>query len=440
MFNFKIKSMFSNFFIQHCKTVCIWLFATVSFIQVNAQGGAAYGQLRSMTDFQPNIPMPSAPSAVGTGSSSSSSTYQMTKADYDRAYSEFLNETGNKINDKGVKFFNEKNYAKALRSFEKALKYLPGNAVIKKNIENTKNQLAYEKAAKERERYNEEMRKYNEKKQKELEEYNRKTCEKEISKAIAEIARTKKQISIIQTQLRSYNKELHNNSSEFEKWGKLSEEAYNNTISNSKDYIAQMFIKYGLLNALNPEVKMKLYGTLQKYLKSGNPAVQQWLLKQCTANNVDKEVMEGIVNGVLAGKDIAEMLTSDKPTLQKQLNGLLFINSFFESAQLVNYEQLLGEKFPGAPGDYFEQAKMIGETYCDLVSQCLSWYNINKLNNRTEVIAENVQVLSNNMQFQQKKLDCLQQCLENAVHNKTSKNCVNNCSGVSRLSSPVPAL
>lgn len=432
--------MSATIFLQHFKTAFILSFATVAVIQVNAQGGSAYGQLRSMTDFQPNIPMPSNPSAVGSGSSASSTTYQMTKADYDRAYSEFLNETGNKINDKGVKFFNEKNYVKALRSFEKALKYLPDNAVIKKNIENTRNQIAYEKAAKERERYNEEMRKYNEKKRKELEDYNRKTCEKEISKAITEIAKTKKQISIIQTHLRSYNKELHNNAGEFEKWGKLSEEALNNTISNSKEYVLTMFLKYGLLNALDPEMKIKAYSTLQKYLKSGNPAIQQWLLKQCTINNVDKDVMEGIVNGVLASKDIADLLTSDKPTLQKQMNALLLINSIFEGAKLVDYGILFGDKYPGAPGDYFDQAKMIGETYCDLVSQCLSWYNINKLNDRTEVIGENVRILSTNMQCQQKKLECLQQCLENAVNNKTSKNCVNNCSGVSRLSSPVPPL
>ncbi len=431
--------MSANFILQYCKTVCILSFALTSTMQANAQGGSAYGQLRSMTDFQPNIPMPSAPSAVGTGSSSST-TYQMTKADYDRAYSEFLNETGNKINDKGVKFFNAKNYEKALRYFERAQKYLPNNSVITKNIENTKDQLAYIKDEKERARYNEEMRKYNEKKQKELEEYNRKISEQEISKAITEIAKTKKQINIIQSHLRNYTKELHNNTGEFEKWGKLSEDAYNNTIENSKEYIGQMFIKYALLNALKPEVKKDIYGKLQSYLQSKNPAVRQWFLKECQANNVDVDVMEGIVNGVMADKDIADMLTSDKPTLQKQLNGILFINSFFESAKLVNYEKLLGEKFPGTPGDYFEQAKMIGETYCDLVSQCLSWYNINKLNERTEVIGDNVKMLSNNMQFQQKKLDCLQQCLENAVQNKTSKNCVNNCSGVSRLSSPVPPL
>ncbi len=407
------------------------------FLIAKTQGGA-YGQLRSMTDYNPNIPMPSAPTPVNV---QSATTQQMTQADYNRAYTSYLNETANKINNKGVKFYNEKKFDKALRYFDKALKYLPNSSTIKKNIENTQQQLAYEKSVKEQEEYKEKMRLYNEKKQKELERYNRDIAEKEISAAIDEIKKTKKQVAFIQQQLRSYSKELHNNNAEFEKWSAVTEDAYNNTIKNSKQYVANMFVKYGLLNALDPAKKIEVYNKFNKLLQSTNPNVQQWILKECKANNVDLEVMKGFVNGVCAGNDMLDILNNrDKPFGEQALNAILFVNSCFEGMEWVNYENLLVGKFKGTPAEYIEQAKMIGETYCDLGAQCYSWYNIKKLNNRTDEMAEKIKLLSNNMKFQETKMNCLQQCLNNAVNGNTKKNCVNNCSGQSRFSSPVPKL
>ncbi|MDE3143014.1 MAG: hypothetical protein KGL19_02585 [Bacteroidota bacterium] len=419
---------------------CLAIFIHFNIV-ANAQGGTAYGQLRSMTDYNPNIPEVPKPSCADCVTSApSATTYHMTQADYNVAYGSFINETGNNINEKGVEFFNKKDYAKALRYFIKAAKYLPDNAVIQKNIANAKQQIEYQKSEKERIAYAAALKKYNEQKQKELERYNRDIAEKEISAAIDEIAKTKKQIAFIQLQLRNYSKELNNNRSEFEKWGATVDEAYQNTISNSKEYIAQMFIKYGLLKALDPENKKAAYNFFSKYLHSSNPKVQQWIIKECNANNVNIKVMEGIVNGVNADKDIADFLTSNKPQLQQNLNALLFINGFFESAELVDYDGLLGKKFPGVPGDYFEQAKMIGETYSDLAAQCLSWYSINRLSDRNNEIAEKVQILSANMKFQEQKMECLHTCLESSVKGKTSKYCVSSCTGKSRFSSPVPAL
>jgi tetratricopeptide (TPR) repeat protein len=425
----------------------------------------AFGQLVTWSGGAtvniPSVPEPTCegcPSSGGNNggrtsgtNTSSSTTYQMTAADYNNQYSSFINEQGNKENDKGVESFKDGDYRKALRQFRRALKYLPNSSTIKQNIANAEDRLDEAKREKERvaerakeeeaiRKLNEENRKANEKYQQEVERHNRDVAEKEISAAIEEIGKTKQQITSIQLQLKMYSKDLKNNEAEFEKWAKTADDAFQNTLKVSKEYSLQMFIKYGLMNALKPEVKIAYFNKFGKFLASADPEIQKWVLTQVTSNGVRVDIMQDVINYVNLGKDMAGLLVGSPNQVKENLNALLFINSFFETTKMVDYKGLMGKFFPGTPGSFFTQAKLIGEVYSDLAVNLCSWYTMNRVEDNNNEIAEKIRSLSYSMESQQHKMDCLHTCLENAVKSEGSPYCVNGCSGKTRFTSPVPPL
>jgi hypothetical protein len=80
-------------------------------------------------------------SSSGNGGGSEVSTYDPVAA---------LHTEGHYLNEAGIKYYNEKNWAKAVEYFENAVRKWPENKILQKNLENAKDALRQEIAEKER--------------------------------------------------------------------------------------------------------------------------------------------------------------------------------------------------------------------------------------------------------------------------------------------------
>lgn len=149
---------------------------------------------------------------------------------------------------------------------------------------------------------------------------------------------------------------------------------------------------------------------------------------------------QDVADRLAMGLDIGEMLTKDKQEAGTTLRILMLINGMFETAHISSYETLIKEKelpfgLDKLPGEYFEQAKMIGTVIASLESTAYSWFHIRKLNASNEEMAQKVALYSAGMEQRMKEIDCLEKCIK-----RNSANCLEECTGKTKLSTPPPPL
>lgn len=251
------------------------------------------------------------------------------------------------------------------------------------------------------------------------------------------IAAVQRNIAGIQNALRAYSRTLHGNKTEFEKWASTVDEAYNDVLSNSQEYVLQMFIKYNLFGALERNVQKSAYSKLGAYLGSKDPSVQKWLLNQIRREQIQLNRLHKVVDvGNLSG-DFASLLKDGQDETKKNMETLLFVNSLLETGEIVKYAELLKSSkiFRELPGEYFSQAKMIGETYANLSAIVYSWYSIHQLTGDVEKYDREIKSLSYRMRHAMKEMQCLNGCLENPY-----AKCLDRCAGKTGLSKPPPLL
>lgn len=254
----------------------------------------------------------------------------------------------------------------------------------------------------------------------------------QINKRIEEIQRY---IAGIQTLLRGYSRTLHGNRTEFEKWESTVNQAYNEVIDSSKEYVMQMFLKYNLFGALERSAQKSLYSKLGAYLGSDDPTVSKWLLEKIRVDQIQFSRLKKVVDvGNLSG-DFASLISGDRKETKKNLDALLFVNSLLETGEIVKYKPILEKSriFRALPGEYFTQAKMIGETYANLSAIAYSWYSIDKLTNDLARYDREINSLGYRMRRAMKEMECLKGCLE-----LPTDRCMDRCAGKTSLSKPPP--
>ena len=254
----------------------------------------------------------------------------------------------------------------------------------------------------------------------------------QIQKRIDELQR---RITGIQYQLRTYSKALYADQTEFKKWGDTVSESYDEVIDSSKEYVMQMFLKYNLLGALEKNVQKSVYGQLKNYVNADDPAIRKWLLEESASRQIPIDHLKKIVDvGNLSG-DFAPLMTGDGEKPKKNLDSLLFVNSLLETGEIVKYKEMLNTSkiFKSLPGEYFEQAKMIGVAYANLCAIGYSWYSINSLTKDVEHYSRKIDSLKYGMRKTLEEMKCLKSCLE-----MPTDRCMDTCSGKTRLSTPPP--
>jgi len=347
---------------------------------------------------------------------------------------------------KGVKAFNQRNWDDAVRFLKKAARKDPNNgnyrSLLQQAVSNLQNEQQQNKELQDRiKRQDEERKRQDEEIQrKESERLEKERREQEaIKQKLVEAEETilsfKKDIKIAQGQLKNYTKALTNNNSELEKWGKTVDDSYNNVLENSKGYLAGMFIKYNLMGGLKRQFQKDVFKKMGNLMNSSNPEIQKWLAREMKAVDVKADRIQDVIDRVSLGGDLAEILASDKEKAGSNLKVLLFLNGVLETSHLSQYETLMKETLGAMPGEYFEQAKMIGETYADLAAICYSWFSIRKLNADNNEMANKVNILSIGVEQRMKEIDCLERCMK-----KYTDRCLENCTGKTKWSTPPPPL
>lgn len=399
----------------------------------------ALGQLESWAGQSVSSVYVPSPSYSGSGNNY--------RVPFQKTYEQKQAEAANHY-QKAMKELSEKNWEAAVRLLQKASRKDPYN-------NNYKNKLAEAEQALERERqankdYQERLKREAER-QKQTEERLRKIEEQrlenerqyqaqikaKIEEAKDMISSFKKDIKYAQGHLKNYTKALQNNTGEIEKWASEIDKAYENTLENSKGYLAGMFIKYNMLQGiLKRSYTEALYKRTGNLWKSSNPEIQKWFAKQLKEMDVRIDEVQDVADRVTLGGDLAELLSSDKEQAGKNLKILMFLNGVFETAHVNSYETFMKEALNGSmPGEYFEQAKMIGETYSDIAAMCYSWFKIRKINASNEEMARQISLFSGGMEQRMNEISCLEKCIK-----KYTDNCIGNCTGKTRWSTPPPPL
>lgn len=364
-------------------------------------------------------------------------------------------------NELGNAEYAKKNWEKAVKYFKKALRNMPEDQVIRNNLRYAEEAYARDKKSKadikENEKwqkdYAEKQRKKAEEEQKIADEKKKAALEKQqaLDKAAKELRDQKlkdaedkilalqKNISQIQKSLQVYSKSLHNNTAEFEKWGNTVDVAYKNVIENTKDEITDFMIKYGLLAAFGPATQKLAFSKIRSLIQSNEPLMQKWLVVEAKLKGITPDKVEDLIDKVNAGFELNDLLKGEQTGIKPKLDAMLFVNSLFETFNIYDYKTLMeNKKLFGSTevaGDYFGKAKLIGETYTDLASICYSWFMIDKLTTDNDAFAQKVNILSFNMEYQMKQIDCLKKCMTNYA-----AFCNEKCTGVTRWSTPPPLL
>lgn len=127
----------------------------------------------------------------------------------------------------------------------------------------------------------------------------------------------------------------------------------------------------------------------------------------------------------LAGKggDLTGLLSGDRENAGKSLDALLFINDLLETTKILKW----------GGGVYFQQAKMIGETYADLAAIGYGWHHIRRFTADTEKYNREIKSLAHRMESKVEEMSCLDRCI-----NHYTNKCVDHCAGKTRFSTPPP--
>lgn len=451
-----------------------WLWAVISsVISLQAFAQSAASQLEQAAGRSLNsarIAAPSAPQSVNTYQQSMQQRQEQRAAEKrERSYQE---------NRTGLNLMQQQEWKKAYKALKRAHRLNPYDDNIRINYERAK--AAYERDKERRAEAKEEARqdradaKRDAERQRErekaaraaeeLREQQRKEAAEEAArlareeqkmlakqqqarldsvyrankKAEARIRELKVEIKTIQQQLGVYGQALRNNQADYAMWGDEVDKAYKRVISNTKDEIQDLFIKYGLKLAFSDKTKDLVFGKLQDVLASNSPAFQKWLLMECKLRKISPDKMQDLVDQIKAGKSAYDVYRAEEKGQGSTLNTLLMVNGIFESFNIGDYKDLQeAEKFFGADkviiGDYMSKAKLIGETYTDLAAISWSWFEINRLTATDAEMAEQVSSLSNKMQYKMEQLKCLESCLK-----KYEEACARACVGATRFHTPPP--
>ena len=348
--------------------------------------------------------------------------------------------------DKGLREMNSRNWEEAVRLLKKAVRKDNSNSYYSAKLQEAERALEAERAA---------NKAYQEKKKREEEQYRQQQAEQnrleaariekerreqeaihqKLEDAENTIVAFRKDIKNAQGYMKNYIKALQNNNSELEKWAATTDEAYNNVLNNSKGYLAGMFIKYNLMGCLKGEVQKDVFKKMGNLMHSSNPAIQKWLANQLKNADIRMDKLQDVIDRVSLGGDLAEIIGSDPEKAGYNLKILSFLNGVLETSHITAYETFMKKYLGAMPGEYFEQAKMIGETYSDLAAICYSWYSIRKLNTDNEDMAQKIALLSAGMEQRMHEIECLKDCMKNYTDR-----CLENCTGKTRWSTPPPPL
>jgi hypothetical protein len=410
--------------------------------QLNAQ--RALRQLESWAGTSINsyaVPAPSAPSG------SSNNTY---RNPFVKTYEQKQAEASDHY-QKALKAFNSRDWDDAVRQLNKAVRKDPYNQFYKDKLREAESALARErqqnkeyqdrlKREEEERRKAEEERKRQEQLRLEKERREQEIIKEKLNAAKETVVAFKKDIKYAQGHLKNYTKALASNSGELDKWATELDDMNKKLIDETKSYAASMFIKYALLKGvLKQSYVQALYKRTGNLSNSANPEIQKWFAKELKKMDVRVDQFQRVADILSADTDASLLLLKDEEEAGDNLNILLLMNSLFESAQISKYDNLVKQEMPfgleNMPGEYFEQAKMIGTVVASLGSTAFSWYNIRKLNISNEEMAQKVALYAAGMEQRMKEVDCLEKCIK-----RNSANCLEECTGKTKLSTPPPPL
>jgi hypothetical protein len=247
---------------------------------------------------------------------------------------------------------------------------------------------------------------------------------KSIDMAKARIPDIERSVKGLQTILRQYNASMRGNVSELEIWQETFNAAADNSWKNAREYGLSMFLQYNLLGSLESRVRKDAFGRLDGLINSTDPKIRRWLGQQLKKRNVELDRVKKMVTAGTLGGDLAALLSGDPRDEGKALDALLFVNDLLEATSVLSW----------AGSQYFQHAKMIGETYTDLAAMSLSCANVRELNSTTDAYNREIKHLSGRLRNSVKELNCLRSCLE--TH---TERCLDRCSGKTRFGNPPPA-
>lgn len=246
---------------------------------------------------------------------------------------------------------------------------------------------------------------------------------KDIEAASKRIPVLRKEIQGLQTLLKQFGASQRGNVSEFEKWDETFRVAAENSRKNALDYGLSMFLQYNLMGSLEARVKKDVFGKLDELVNSSDPATRRWLGEQTKKRNVELErVKKAVAAGSLEG-DLASLLAGDPRDEGKALDALLFVNDLLETTKIVSW----------SGSQYFQQAKMIGETYTDLAAFGYSAAYVRKAEKATDAYNREIRRLSWKLESAFKEMNCLVTCL-----GAYTDRCLDRCTGKTRFGSPPP--
>lgn len=454
----------------------ILIFLITQYISVFSQNNA-YNQLQEAAgNTSVYIPPVNGPVAYGEESQSNQSNNtnaQMIATYQSKAY---------EINNDGVYYHNSGNYKKAIRYYRKALWYDPYNETALRNLQSAReaNRIHNENKRGAIRDHNRQQREYAQSQNQNtkpthtdnsdedlrngrrrpntnepINNISSKNAEMDAKKAYTDLEESKTKLTDLKASLdntnrllKIYSKSLANNTGELDKWAETVDKTYQNTLNVSKEYFTSMFLKYSLLTNLDPKYRDGPYKKLEELLLSADPEKSTWLTKELALQNLSAENVNTIVDWILLGYDAESLgvnIFSGSPDeIKTKLDAVLFVNSVFETANWVNYDlvkdapmfkQMAGVKGITKPGDWFSQAKVVGEVYSDLVVQCVSWNNINELVSDNKDKTQKVNLLIIKQEQTIKQINCLEDCMNNS-----DGNCMNRCTGKTKLHTPPPFL
>ena len=250
------------------------------------------------------------------------------------------------------------------------------------------------------------------------------TIRQDIEKAKRRIPELEKDIKGLQTLLRQFGASSRGGAAEFEKWQEAFQAAADNSVKTAKEYGLSLFLQYTLLGSLEASVRKDTFGKLNQLINSSDPKMRRWLGEQMQKRGLELEqVKEAFTAGTL-GNDGLALYLNDAKDEGKALDALLFANDLMETFKVVPWE--------GA--QYFQQARVIGETYTDLAIYALACLHVRKTQKATDEYTREISYLSTKLRDNVKEMNCLKECLD-----AYTPRCLDRCEGKTRFGSPPPS-
>jgi hypothetical protein len=246
---------------------------------------------------------------------------------------------------------------------------------------------------------------------------------KDIDAAKKRIPELERDVKGLQTLLRQYGTSMRGNVSEFEKWQETFNVAADNSRKNAQEYGLSMFLQYNLLGSLEGRVRKDVFGKLDGLINSPDPKMRRWLGEQMKKRNIELERVKKVVAVGTQGGDLAALMSGDLRDEGKALDTLLLVNDLLETAKVM----------PWTGSQYFQQAKIIGETYMDLAAFGYSCANVRKVDKATDAYNREIKYLSIKLKDSVREINCMKACIDTYTGH-----CLDRCTGKTRFGTPPP--